>query len=96
MVNLSKMRFMSISRSLSRSSSDRIVDSRSLFKYNYDISELITWDEYHYHFLVDNNLMNKEKAKHHDEKEHDNMDEDSESSPLYLSSYNALFSLNDN
>uniref|UniRef100_A0A914WB37 EF-hand domain-containing protein n=1 Tax=Plectus sambesii TaxID=2011161 RepID=A0A914WB37_9BILA len=41
-----------------------------------DGDQIITWDEYHYHFLVDNKLMDKEKAKKHDEQEHENMDED--------------------
>lgn len=27
----------------------------------------VTWDEYHYHFLVDNKLMDPKKAREHDE-----------------------------
>lgn len=31
------------------------------------ISRYLTWEEYHYHFLVDNQLMQPAEAKKHDE-----------------------------
>jgi len=38
----------------------------------------VTWDEYHYHFLVDNKLMDPKKAREHDENHAELSPEDQE------------------
>lgn len=39
-------------------------------------SGVISWDEYHFHFLVEHQLMAPDKAKDHQESEHKDMDDD--------------------
>ena len=42
----------------------------------------VTWDELHYHFLIDHKIMSPDDAKSHDESVHENMDDDREFSVI--------------
>jgi hypothetical protein len=54
---------------------ESIAESRALFKLvDQDSDGVVTWNEYHYHFLVNHQLMPEDKARMHDEHEHENMD----------------------
>lgn len=56
---------------------EAVEETRDVFhEIDQDGDGLLTWEEYHYHFLTDNKLMAPDKARSHKEEEHADLDPD--------------------